>query len=93
VIGLVRQHYLQKSFSLGAGDLAVLFTDGVSEAMNAHNEEWGEDRLIEVAKSCHGLPAFEVMTRILSAAEVFAAGASQYDDMTLVVLRILTEGP
>ena len=61
--------------------------------MNARNEEWGEDRLIEVAKTWHRLPALEVMTRILSAVEAFAAGAPQYDDMTLVVLRILTERP
>jgi sigma-B regulation protein RsbU (phosphoserine phosphatase) len=71
----------------------MLFTDGVSEAMNARNEEWGEDRLIESAKSCYGLSAVEAMTRILTAAQAFAAGAAQYDDMTLVVLRILTERP
>ena len=55
--------------------------------MNARDEEWGEDRLIEFAKTCHGLPAVDAMARILAAAEAFAAGASQYDDMTLVVLR------
>ncbi len=67
----------------------MLFTDGISESMNARDEEWGEERLIEFAKTCHGLPAFEAMTRIIAAAEAFAAGASQHDDMTLVVLRIL----
>jgi sigma-B regulation protein RsbU (phosphoserine phosphatase) len=90
VIGILRQCYQQESFPLEAGDLVVLFTDGVSESMNARYEEWGEDSLIEFAKTCHGLAAFEVMTRILAAAEAFAAGASQHDDMTLVVLRILT---
>jgi sigma-B regulation protein RsbU (phosphoserine phosphatase) len=90
VIGILRQCYRQESFPLEPGDLVVLFTDGVSESMNARNEEWGEDSLIEFAKTCHGLAAFEVMTRILAAAEAFAAGASQHDDMTLVVLRILT---
>ena len=89
VIGLLQECYQQESFPLEAGDLVVLFTDGVSESMNAHDEEWGEDRLIEFAKTCHGLPAFEAMTGILAAAEAFAAGASQHDDMTLVVLRVL----
>ena len=93
VIGLLRQCYQQDSFPLEPGDLAVLFTDGVSESMNARDEEWGEDRLIEFAKSCHGLPALEAMTRIVAAAEAFAAGASQHDDMTLVVLRVLLELP
>jgi serine phosphatase RsbU (regulator of sigma subunit) len=49
----------------------------------------GEDKMIEFAKTCHGLPAFEVMTRIRAASEAFAPGASQHDDMTLVVLRVL----
>src|SRR6516225_9943347 len=90
VIGLLRQgRYQRDSFRLKPRDLVVLFTDGVSESMNARNEEWGEDRLIELAETCFGLPASEVMTRILAAAEAFAAGAPQHDDMTLVVLRVL----
>src|SRR5580700_9674827 len=89
VIGILQQCYQQESFPLEPGDLVVLFTDGVSESMNVRDEEWGEDRLIEFAQTCHGLPAFEVMTRTLAAAEAFAGGASQHDDMTLVVLRIL----
>ena len=89
VVGLLRQCYQQDSFPLEPGDLIVLFTDGVSESMNTRDEEWGEDRLIEFVKTCHGLPAFEVMTRILAAAEAFAAGAAQHDDMTAVVFRIL----
>ena len=88
VIGLVPHRYERGTFSHEAGDLVVLFTDGVSECMNARYEEWGEDKLIELAKTCHGLPATEVMKQILAAAESFAAGAPQHDDMTLVVLRV-----
>jgi len=51
------------------------------------HEEWGEERLIEFAKTCHGLPAPHAVKRILAAAQAFAEGASQHDDMTLVVLR------
>jgi sigma-B regulation protein RsbU (phosphoserine phosphatase) len=91
VIGILPQCYQQGSVSLKPGDLAVLFTDGVSESMNSRDEEWGEDRLIEFAKTCHGLPALEAMTRILAASEAFAAGASQHDDMTLVVLRVTSQ--
>jgi len=89
VVGLLAQSYQQDSFSLMPGDLVVLFTDGVSESMNGREEEWGEARLIELAKTCDGLPASEAMGRIFAAAEAFAAGASQHDDMTLVVLRVL----
>jgi sigma-B regulation protein RsbU (phosphoserine phosphatase) len=89
VIGLLRQRYEQESFLLEPGDQVVLFTDGVSESMNARDEDWGEERLIEYSKTCFGLPALEATDRIMAAAEAFAAGASQHDDMTLVVLRIL----
>jgi len=88
VIGLLRHSYERGVFSLEAGDLMVLFTDGVSESMNARLEEWGEERLIEFAKTCYGFPVSEVLRRILSAAQAFAAGAPQHDDMTLVVLRV-----
>jgi sigma-B regulation protein RsbU (phosphoserine phosphatase) len=88
VIGLLPQRYERAPFALERGDLAVLFTDGVSESMNARYEEWGEERLIELAKTCHGLSALEVVRHILGAAQAFAAGSPQHDDMTLVVLRV-----
>jgi phosphoserine phosphatase RsbU/P len=90
-VGLLpRSSYEQACVPLEPGDLLVLFTDGVSESMNNDNEEWGEERLIELAKTCAGLPAVEAMNRIMAAAQTFAGGAPQYDDMTVVVLRVLT---
>jgi len=87
VIGLLPQRYQRGVLFHELGDLVVLFTDGVSESMNLHYKEWGEERLIELAKTCHGLPALHAMRRILAAAQAFAEGAPQHDDMTLVVLR------
>ena len=49
----------------------------------------GEERLIESIVACAGLPARGVITRIMQAADAFAAGAPQSDDMTLVVLRVI----
>ncbi len=89
VIGLLPHRYERGEFSYEVGDLTVLFTDGVSESMNGRDEEWGEERLIEFAKACHGRPAVEGMWRILAAAQAFAAGAAQHDDMTLVLLRLV----
>jgi phosphoserine phosphatase RsbU/P len=88
VIGFFPHRYERGVFSHEVGDLLVLFTDGVSESMNARSEEWGEARLIEFAKTSFDLPVLEAMRRILAAAEAFAAGAAQHDDMTLVVLRV-----
>jgi phosphoserine phosphatase RsbU/P len=81
--------YEQGSFPLEPGDLVVLFTDGISESMNSGNEEWGEERLVDLAKTCADLSALEAMNRIMAAAQTFAAGAPQYDDMTVVILRVL----
>jgi sigma-B regulation protein RsbU (phosphoserine phosphatase) len=88
-VGLLRNSaYEQGSIALGTGDLVVLFTDGISESMNNEDEEWGEERLIDFAKTCVDMSAVEAMERIMSAAQSFAAGASQHDDMTVVVLRV-----
>jgi Stage II sporulation protein E (SpoIIE) len=55
-------------------------------AMNAAEDEWGEERLIDTVKSCLGLPPAEIIACIMRTADTFAAGAKQNDDMTLVVL-------
>jgi sigma-B regulation protein RsbU (phosphoserine phosphatase) len=91
VIGLLPDaQYQQGCFELQPGDLIVLYTDGVSESMSTEDEEWGEDSLIACAKTCCGLTARAGLNRLMSGAVAFAAGAPQHDDMTLVVLRVLT---
>jgi sigma-B regulation protein RsbU (phosphoserine phosphatase) len=90
VVGLLPEcAYEQAEVSLSPGDLLVIYTDGFSEAMNPNLEEWGEKRLVESIVICDGIPARDAITRIMQAADAFAAGAPQSDDMTLVVLRAL----
>jgi sigma-B regulation protein RsbU (phosphoserine phosphatase) len=92
VVGLLpNSPYQQGAFTLQDGDLLVCFTDGISEAMNPADEEWGEERLMAAAQTCDGLSAAEIVTRVIEAADRFAAGAPQHDDMTLVVLRVLNQ--
>lgn len=89
-VGLLpNARYEEASFALQPEDILVLFTDGISESMNSSDEEWGEERLIDLAQTCNGLPATEIMNRIMTAAQAFAHGAPQHDDMTVVALRIL----
>jgi sigma-B regulation protein RsbU (phosphoserine phosphatase) len=59
--------------------------------MNDADEEWGEERLIETVKCCKGLSSSQVIAQIMQAADTFVAGAKQHDDMTLVVLRAVSE--
>ena len=88
VVGLLESYaYEQGSVTLAHGDILVAYTDGISEAMNAADEEWGEDNMMETVKQYDSLPAKEILQRILAAADGFVAGAKQHDDMTLVILR------
>jgi sigma-B regulation protein RsbU (phosphoserine phosphatase) len=92
VVGLLPQFaWEQATVALAPGDLVVAFTDGVSEAMNGSGELWGEERLIEVLGTCDRAPAQEIVERVLAAADKFAAGARQSDDMTLIVMRIVLD--
>jgi sigma-B regulation protein RsbU (phosphoserine phosphatase) len=69
------------------GDLLLLFTDGVVEAVNAREEEYGEPRLLAFLQANRGGGAMEVVHRLMQQVETFVAGAPQHDDMTCVVLR------
>jgi phosphoserine phosphatase RsbU/P len=97
VVGLIEEAcYEQGSVRLSPGDVLVAFTDGISEAMNLDDEEWGEERLIDCVRASntlrdtHGRPrsAQELLDSIFAAATKFAGAAPQHDDMTLVVLRV-----
>jgi serine phosphatase RsbU (regulator of sigma subunit)/dihydrofolate reductase len=89
VVGLLAgAAYKQQMLQLLPGDILLAFTDGISEAMNTVEDEWGEDRMIAEAQAHANQTAAELMQRLFRAADAFAAGAPQHDDMTLVVLRI-----
>ena len=87
VVGLLENAtYQQAAVPLAPGDVFIAFTDGISEAMNAAQDEWGEDRLIDTMKGCLKLPPGEIISCIMKSADNFAAGAKQNDDMTIIVL-------
>ncbi len=89
VVGLFGPaQYTQASIKLQPGDTMVLFTDGVSETMNAAEDEFDEERLMAAVRSGAGLKPAALIDSIISACDVFAAGAPQHDDMTLVVARV-----
>ncbi|MBE7157286.1 MAG: SpoIIE family protein phosphatase [Rhodospirillales bacterium] len=69
------------------GDVLALYTDGISEAMNEKDEEWGEDCLIAALAGLDGKPSAALVKHIFEAADRFANGAPQHDDMTFMVFR------
>jgi sigma-B regulation protein RsbU (phosphoserine phosphatase) len=81
--------YEAGSLILEPGDLLVAYTDGISEAMTAEDEEWGEDRMLEAVPRRATASAAEVLEEIFRAADVFTAGAEQHDDMTLLVMKLI----
>lgn len=90
VVGLLpRFPFRQARVQLQRGDLLVGFTDGVSEAENGAQEDWGDDRLIAAVRGASTAGASELMAHLMREADRFAAGAEQHDDMTLVILRVL----
>lgn len=80
--------YQQCVLIMQPGDVLIGYTDGISEAMNHHDEEWGEDRMIAKAMSCVQLSAQQMLECLFDAADTFASGAPQHDDMTLVLMKI-----
>ncbi len=89
VVGLLpRFPYQQGTISLQPGDVLVAFTDGISEAMNNADEEWGEEELLNAIRACQHLPAQEMIPELLKNADAFVNGAPQHDDMTLVIVKL-----
>jgi sigma-B regulation protein RsbU (phosphoserine phosphatase) len=89
VVGLLPgSQYRQGAVQLEPGDLLLGYTDGISETMNGDNDEWGEARMIEAVKAAGDCTAAELISKLLEAADKFAGGAPQHDDMTAVVVRV-----
>jgi phosphoserine phosphatase RsbU/P len=78
----------EATLSLTPGDVFLLYTDGISEAMNVQGECFGDSRLAELVGQHADLPSDELRERILRDIGTFAGGAAQHDDMTMVLLRI-----
>ena len=70
------------------GDILVAYTDGVVEALNPQQEEFGEERLSDTVRSSFSLGAAEICGRIGSRLQAFAAGNPQWDDIALVVMKV-----
>lgn len=74
------------SVTLEKGDCILLYTDGVTEAMNTEHAEYGEERLIQTVESAP-LNAADIVSAALADVRKFAGKANQHDDITLVALQ------
>jgi serine phosphatase RsbU (regulator of sigma subunit) len=88
VLGLFEQAtYEQETVQLQPGDLVILFSDGVTEAMNPAMDEFTDERLLDCANAHRGQTPQEVLNALLSDVHEFCAGATQSDDITVVMVR------
>jgi sigma-B regulation protein RsbU (phosphoserine phosphatase) len=80
--------YSQSTAALLPGDTLVIISDGIVEARNLAGDFWDEDEVDRVLLAHRNAPVTELPELLCSAVDDFAAGAEQYDDMTVVAVRI-----
>ncbi len=79
----------EETLLLSDNALFVMYSDGIAEAMNTNQEQFGEQRVAEVVQAHRHLPATEIVDALMRAAKTHAGAAPQSDDMTIVVLKRL----
>ena len=79
--------YSQESLQLEPGDTLLLYTDGVTEAINTEDKEYGEGRLEKQLAQCSNLSCQEIIDKVKEDVKAFAGEAEQSDDITLFALK------
>ena len=85
---MFERHLIEETIPLQSGDLFLLFTDGISEAMNARDDLFGESRLGRLVETHAHLSSEELRERVLREIAAFVGDAPQHDDMTMILLKI-----
>ena len=78
----------EQTLPLRPGDVYMLFTDGITEAMNVHDDCFGEQRLGQLIEDHAHLPCDELRERMLRDVAAFVGDAPQHDDMTMILLKV-----
>ena len=88
IVGLFEAaSYDEETVTLGAGDWLIVFSDGVSEALSAADEEYGEGRIVDVVRHHNSVQPQAMLEALFTDVRTFAKGAAQSDDITALVLR------
>ena len=81
--------YHEERFTMEKGDALVMFTDGVTEAMNTSFEEFGEERLVETLEGVTLHSCKQIIEAVKTDVASFTKDAEQSDDLTLLVIKKL----
>jgi sigma-B regulation protein RsbU (phosphoserine phosphatase) len=79
--------FSEQRIELRNGDVVIVYSDGVTEAMNESDDFFGDDRLQAAIRETIGQSVEAIGTRILGAVEAFVADAPRHDDVSLMVLK------
>lgn len=79
--------YDEIAHALAPGDTLVLFSDGVTDAQNAVDDEFGEARLLDVLRGASSTSVSALVDTVFAAIDAFAGSAPQFDDITMLVVR------
>jgi sigma-B regulation protein RsbU (phosphoserine phosphatase) len=87
-LGVIEEAELEEAeIGLKSGDLVVLYTDGITEAINEEGEEFGQERLMRVVRENRTSTAHDIIEHIREEVVAFAGKQPQFDDITLMVLK------
>lgn len=88
-IGLVEEtDFGTVTVTISPGDLLLLYTDGISEALNPHGEEFGAEKLARLVQDASALPAQRLVQELRARLQLFSEGQPLRDDTTIVALKI-----
>jgi len=80
--------YAEATVDLRSGDVLLAYTDGVTEAHDPHDVEFGEDRLKSLLSALAHLSADDIRARLTAELQEWIKDAEQYDDLTFVVMKV-----
>lgn len=80
-------HYQSGSVTLAPGDWLIIFTDGLVEAQNARQEEYGEVRLMTALEAGKSFSPADLLKRLMTELDVFVGNTPQHDDVTCMLLK------
>ncbi len=97
-LGIIRhdgyeKHIKNQFYDYNPGDVMVIYTDGIVEARDAAQDEYGEDRLLRMLEQSYYLDADQIKAHILADLHEFSKGQPMHDDQTLLVIKFKSAQP
>ncbi|MEP6923653.1 MAG: PP2C family protein-serine/threonine phosphatase, partial [Pyrinomonadaceae bacterium] len=87
MLEMLGKQYEERELQLHAGDLLALYSDGVTEAYDENQNEWGDERILKCLRSIEKDSAQTIVSQVIEEIDLFAGTAPQHDDITLLIIK------